>query len=196
MAIGPALYFLVNVLTLNSGGQQCCRNTNITNLATYPALYLESNLNNTLGPNTSPFFLNPGAKFFCVGQPFTWSQAAAEPDQDSMVFTLAQPWSADNTPIPWAPGYSTQQPMTTANGFNFNPATGVFQFTPTQAEVDVIKIVVEEYRFDTISFNWLLVGTAIREMQIPVLSTCNPIAYYRGKYYSGNHHRWISPANE
>jgi gliding motility-associated-like protein len=156
--------------------QQCCRNTNITNLATYPALYLESNLNNTLGPNTSPFFLNPGAKFFCVGQPFTWSQAAAEPDQDSMVFTLAQPWSADNTPIPWAPGYSTQQPMTTANGFNFNPATGVFQFTPTQAEVDVIKIVVEEYRFDTISFNWLLVGTAIREMQIPVLSTCNPIA--------------------
>ena len=155
---------------------QCCRNTNITNLATYPALYLESNLNNTLGPNTSPFFLNPGAKFFCVGQPFTWSQAAAEPDQDSMVFTLAQPWSADNTPIPWAPGFSTQQPMTTANGFNFNPATGVFQFTPTQAEVDVIKIVVEEYRFDTLSFNWLLVGTAIREMQIPVLSTCNPIA--------------------
>ncbi len=154
----------------------CCRNSNITNLATYPSLYLESKLNNTLGPNTSPSFLNPGAKFFCVGQPFTWSQAATEPDQDSMVFTLAQPWSAQNAPIPWAPGYSTQQPMTTANGFNFNPATGVFVFTPTQAEVDVIKIVVEEYRFDTVFFSWLLVGTAIREMQIPILSTCNPIA--------------------
>ena len=154
----------------------CCRNTNITNLSTYPSLYLESKLNNTLGPNTSPSFLNPGAKFFCVGQPFTWSQAATEPDQDSMVFTLAQPWSAQNTPIPWAPGYSTLQPMTTANGFNFDPATGVFNFTPTQPEVDVIKIVVEEYRFDTVFFNWLLVGTAIREMQIPILATCNPIA--------------------
>ena len=154
----------------------CCRNGNITNLSTYPSLYLESKLNNTLGPNTSPYFLNPGAKFFCVGQPFTWSQAATEPDQDSMVFTLAQPWSAANTPIPWAPGYSTLQPMTTANGFNLNPSTGVFVFTPTQPEVDVIKIVVEEYRWDTVFFSWLLVGTAIREMQIPILSTCNPIA--------------------
>lgn len=154
----------------------CCRNSNITNLATYPSLYLESKLNNTLGPNTSPIFLNPGAKFFCVGQPFTWSQAASEPDQDSMVFTLAQPWSAANTPIAWAPGYSTQQPMTTAGGFNFNSATGVFVFTPTQPEVDVIKIVVEEYRFDTVFFSWLLVGTAIREMQIPILGACNPIA--------------------
>lgn len=154
----------------------CCRNSNITNLATYPVLYLESKLNNTIGPNSSPFFLNPGAKFFCVGQPFTWSQAATEPDQDSLVFTLAQPWSAANTPINWAPGYSTQQPMTTANGFNFDPATGVFNFTPTQPEVDVIKIIVEEYRFDTIFLTWLLVGTAIREMQIPILGSCNPIA--------------------
>lgn len=156
----------------------CCRNSNITNLvgASGYELYLESKLNNTLGPNDSPYFLNPGAKFFCVGQPFTWSQAATEPDQDSMVFTLAQPWGGPNQPIPWAPGYSTLQPMTTANGFNFNPATGVFVFTPTQPEVDVVKIVVEEYRFDTVFFSWLLVGTAIREMQIPILGTCNPIA--------------------
>lgn len=158
--------------------QTCCRNSNISNLMNPGSanLYLESKLNNTIGPNTSPSFLNPGAKFFCVGQPFTWSQAAAEPDQDSLHYTLGQPWSGQNIPIPWAPGYSTQQPMKTVSGFNLDPLTGVFTFTPSQPEVDVIKIIVEEYRFDTVIIGWLLVGTAIREMQIPVLAACNPIA--------------------
>ncbi len=158
--------------------RSCCRNANITNLQNPGSsyIYLDSRLNNTLGPNTSPEFLNPGAKFFCVGQAFTWSQAASEPDQDSLYYTLAQPWDNLNVPIPWAAGFSTQQPMTTANGFNLNPYSGVFTFTPTQPEVDVIKIVVKEYRFDTVSQLDLLIGTAIREMQIPVLASCNPIA--------------------
>ena len=158
--------------------RQCCRNGNITNLQnpSTSSFYLESKLNNTIGPNTSPSFLNPGAKFFCVGQPFTWSQAASEPDQDSLYYTLAQPWDDENVPIPWAPGFSTLQPMTTIGGFNLNNQTGVFNFTPAQPEVDVIKIIVEEYRWDSVQVQFLLVGTSIREMQIPVLASCNPIA--------------------
>ncbi|MDZ7845482.1 MAG: hypothetical protein U5L96_01150 [Owenweeksia sp.] len=155
---------------------QCCRNANITNLATSPALYLESELNNTLEPNTSPFFLNPAAKFFCVNQPFAWSQAANEPDNDSLIYTLAQPWSAANTPINWAAGFSTTQPMITTNGFNLNPANGLMTFTPSQPDVDVIKMIVEEYRYDTVFNKWLLIGTAIREIQIPILNQCNPLA--------------------
>lgn len=156
----------------------CCRNNNITNLATKPNLYLESRLNNTRQPNTSPRFVNPAAKSFCVNttSPFVWSQNAVEPDNDSLNFTLQQPWSAFNTPIAWAAGYSTLQPMTTANGFNLNPKNGTFFFQPTNVENDVIKIVVEEWRYDTIIQLYYQVGTAIRELQVPVVSQCNPVA--------------------
>ena len=156
----------------------CCRNANITNLQSPSSqnLYLESTLNNTLGPNTSGQFLNPAAKSFCVNQPFTWSQAATEPDNDSIAYRKGQPWNASNSPIAWAPGYSTPQPMTTLNGFNLNNQTGTFIFTPTQVEVDVLKILVDEFRYDTTFGVWLQIGTAIREMQVPILSQCNAIA--------------------
>ncbi len=158
----------------------CCRNSNITNLVnpSSASLYLESKLNNTKGYNTSPAFVNPAAKSFCTQtqSPFVWSQNAVEPDQDSLRFTLQQPWSAQNSPIAWASGYSTQQPMTTLNGFNINQRNGTFFFQPTQQENDVLKIVVEEYRYDATFQIWYLVGTAIRELQVPVVTQCNPIA--------------------
>ncbi|AEV33162.1 hypothetical protein Oweho_2188 [Owenweeksia hongkongensis DSM 17368] len=156
----------------------CCRNSNITNLVN-PAgnnLYLESTLNNTLGPNTSGRFLNAAAKQFCVGTSFTWSQAAAEPDGDSLRYSKGQPWSGPNAPIQWAATYSTPQPMKTANGYNLDQKTGTFTFEPSQVEVDVLKVVVEEYRYDSTFSVWLQNGTAIREMQVPIVSQCNILA--------------------
>lgn len=156
----------------------CCRNSNITNLVNPSSnnLYLESTLNNTLGPNTSGKFLNAAAKQFCMNQPFTWSQAAAEPDGDSLRYSKGQPWSGPNAPIQWASGYSTPQPMTTTNGYNLDAKTGTFTFTPQQVEVDVLKIIVEEYRYDSTFSVWLQNGTAIREMQVPIVSQCNILA--------------------
>lgn len=157
----------------------CCRNNNITNLVN-PAsnsLYLESKLNNTRGPNTSVRFLNPAAKSFCVSpSPFVWSQAAAEPDGDSLLFAKGQPWTAANNPIAWASGYSTAQPMTTANGFNLNPSNGTFFFEPTTVETVVLKIVVKEYRYDSSFQLYYQVGEVFRELQVPVVSNCNPQA--------------------
>ncbi|MDZ7845484.1 MAG: hypothetical protein U5L96_01160 [Owenweeksia sp.] len=120
------------VLIINFSGNCAAGIRNITNLVNPSSewLYLESKLNNTLGPNTSPFFVNPAAKFFCVNQPFNWSQAADEPDKDSLIYTLAQPWGQGATPINWAAGFSTTQPMITTNGFNLNPANGLMTFTP------------------------------------------------------------------
>ena len=156
----------------------CCRNSNITNLQNPSSenLYLESTLNNTIGPNTSGQFLNPAAKSFCINQAFTWSQAAAEPDNDSIYYRLGQPWDAANTPINYTAGFSIQQPMSTVSGFNLDASTGTFIFTPSQVEVDVLKILVDEYRYDSVFNVWLKIGTAIRELQVPVLSQCNALA--------------------
>lgn len=156
----------------------CCRNSNITNIVSPSSwqLYLESTLNNTLGPNTSGKFLNAAAKQFCMNQPFTWSQAAAEPDGDSLRYSKGQPWSGPNAPIAWSAGYSTAQPMQTLTGYNLDAKTGTFTFTPQQVEVDVLKVIVEEYRYDSTFNVWLQNGTAIREMQVPIVSQCNALA--------------------
>lgn len=156
----------------------CCRNANITNLQnpSSASLYLQSTLNNLRRPNTSASFLNPAAKSFCVNRPFTWSQAATEPDKDSIRYTLQQPWTAYNSPINYSTGFGVQNPMKTTGGFNLDPRTGVFNFTPSQSDVDVIKIVVEEYSYDSLGGFYALIGTAIRELQLPILATCNIIA--------------------
>jgi hypothetical protein len=127
----------------------CCRNANITNLATYPSIYLESTLNNFYGPNNSPVILSEGSKVFCIGRKVNWRQTASESDGDSLFYELIQPLESYNLPIPWAAGFTSGQPLTTTNGVNLNSATGDFIFTPAQSEVAVVRFRISEYRLDT-----------------------------------------------
>ncbi|AEV33161.1 hypothetical protein Oweho_2187 [Owenweeksia hongkongensis DSM 17368] len=142
-------------------------------------LYVETLLNNTIGQNTSPTFVNPAAKSFCVGSPFTWSQAATEPDGDSLRYSFGHPLNAPfgavcTTPTlaTFATGYSVLQPMTTVSGINIDEKVGTFSFTPSQIETDVVNVIVEEYRLDPVTTLWLKVGTTVRDLQIPVVGAC------------------------
>lgn len=142
-------------------------------------LYVESLLNNTIGQNTSPTFVNPAAKSFCVGSPFTWSQAAIEPDQDSLRYQFGNPLNSPFgapcvTPCNanFAAGYSVQQPMTTVSGITIDERYGTFSFTPSQIETDVVNVIVEEYRYDPNTTLWLKIGTTVRDLQIPIVGSC------------------------
>ncbi|WP_417609588.1 gliding motility-associated C-terminal domain-containing protein [Owenweeksia hongkongensis] len=142
-------------------------------------LYVETLLNNTIGQNTSPTFVNPAAKSFCVGSPFTWSQAATEPDGDSLRYSFGHPLNAPfgavcTTPTlaTFAAGYSVLQPMTTVSGINIDEKVGTFSFTPSQIETDVVNVIVEEYRLDPVTTLWLKVGTTVRDLQIPIVGAC------------------------
>lgn len=142
-------------------------------------LYVESLLNNTIGQNTSPTFVNPAAKSFCVGSHFTWSQAAVEPDQDSLRYQFGNPLNSPfGTPCVtpcnanFAAGYSVQQPMSTVSGITIDERYGTFSFTPSQIETDVVNVIVEEYRYDPQSTLWLKIGTTVRDLQIPIVGSC------------------------
>ena len=158
------------------------RNTNnIDNLVfgTQTDLYVETVLNNTLGQNTSPLFVNPAAKSFCVGSPFTWSQAATEPDQDSLRYSFGHPLNSPATAgcvtptqATFAPGYSKLQPMSTVSGISIDEKNGTFYFTPSQVETDVVNVIVEEYRWEPNSQQWLLIGNTVRDLQIPIVGQC------------------------
>lgn len=142
-------------------------------------LYVETVLNNTFGQNTSPLFVNPAAKSFCVGSPFTWSQAATEPDNDSLRYSFGHPLNSPAAPIcvtpsqaTFAPGYSRLQPMTTVSGITIDEKNGTFYFTPSQIETDVVNVMVEEYRWESNSQQWLMVGNTVRDLQIPIVGQC------------------------
>lgn len=159
----------------------CCRNNAITNLQTPGgrSFLIVAKLNNNLGQNSSPVFFTPPVKQFCLkGQndpPFQWPQSALESDGDSISYALTNPLQAPytGTPIPFVNGFSVNQPMTTWNGIHLDPATGVFTFLPSQIEVDVFKVDVNEYRLDSNSGIWLFVGSTTREIQVPIVSQCD-----------------------
>jgi gliding motility-associated-like protein len=158
---------------------ECCRNftDNITNAGTF---FIEAFLNSTLGSNSSPQFVTPAAKAFCVGFPFVWVQGAIEPDGDSLIYKFADPQNAvgfncaSGQAAGWDPGYSTNQPFTLAPGttINFNQNNGVIQFTAGAQEVVGTRIDVEEYRYNPTIQAWELVGTTVRDMIIVIVPNC------------------------
>ncbi len=155
------------------------RNNAITNIQNPggQALHIEALLNSNFGPNSSPQFTSAPVKQFCVKQPndppFPLVQTAIEVDGDSIVYELAQPQGAGGALIPWVNGYSNMAPISSWTTPTINQKTATFFFAPNTPEVDVLKIVVKEYRFDANSGVWIFVGNTTRDLQIPVLTNCN-----------------------
>jgi len=161
--------------------QNCCRPGGITNIAgsSGAGFYFDAELDNaSQGQNSSPVFVSEPVRAFCVGNPFNWKQTAIEEDGDSIVYSLIncrQNAYPNQTDIPYLAGWTTQQPVTSAY-FNIDPVSGLITFLPTATEIDVLSVLVEEYRFDTIWGYWYKVGTASRDMMISISPNCNAIA--------------------
>lgn len=153
---------------------QCCRNLGVTNLNTSSSsnMYIESLLNNFHGPNSSPKFVSEGCKSFCVNQKARWSMQATERDQDSLYYEVIQPLDNATTPIPWASGFSTSNPISSTNGLQFNSSNGDMSFTPSGADVNVMRVRVNEYRFDTIFGFQVKIGHVDRELQVIFVLNC------------------------
>jgi len=161
----------------------CCRPPGITNINTSngggnDGFYFDAKLNNAQGQNSSPIFVSEPVRAFCVGNSFNWKQSTIEYDGDSVVYSLINCREGNypnQTDIPFDAGWSKNQPVTSAY-FNIDPNTGLISFLPTNQEIDVLSVLVEEYRWDTINLWWYPIGTASRDMMISIASTCNPIA--------------------
>lgn len=162
----------------------CCRNPAVDNI-TNPSsqgFYIEAKLNNTLGQNTSPEFVSEPVRAFCVGRTFNWKQSAIEPDGDSIYYRVAHvrdvSSSCSGTNITYSTGWSYDQPITTTppNSLTMNPNTGIITFTAAQQEIDVMAVIVDEYRYDSLTYNWLKIGEVNRDMQIAIADNCTPLA--------------------
>lgn len=99
--------------------------------------------------NSSPCFTARPVPYFCAGSQVTYGLGLIEPDGDSLVFSLEDPLSGPFIQVPFQNGYSANDPLITANGFNINSQTGQLSFTPSNPGIFSIVILCKEYDRNT-----------------------------------------------
>lgn len=156
---------------------ESARNAAITTItgAGSDILYVYTQLNNTNGiTNNSPIFSNRPVPFACVGQRFCFNHGAFDLDGDSISYQLITPLTAQNTTVTYLPGYSNTQPILSSPAVQFNTTTGDICMTPTQTDVTVFAVLVNEYR------NGVLIGQVERDIQLTVNNCNNYLPFLTG----------------
>lgn len=158
----------------------CCLNTNIVNVQN-PAsqsFYIECSLNTTVGPNNSPEIMIAPLYYYCLNKPVVDYYSAIDSDGDSLYYSLQPILGANSSLMPYAAGYSYNQPISSTSGIKFNNQTGVLSFTPSQIEVALVKVQVQDYRLiDTANRIYALAGTIGRQVQYIISSTCDSSSF-------------------
>ena len=170
--------------------EQCCRNGAITTL-TQGNLFTEAmiDLCNIKGKcNTSPQLSIPPVAYICCNMPFTFNNGAREIiDGDSLHYSLANPLNGHGSNETYQGAFTPTIPMTPfclppgvinckalpnakpPRGLYFDENSGDIIFTPSKCdEVGVIVIQIDEYRKDSATGQYQLVGTTRRDMQLVV----------------------------
>ncbi|MDB4534796.1 hypothetical protein N9242_07980, partial [Vicingaceae bacterium] len=159
---------------------QGTRNAAISNLVNPDAtnIFVRATLDNIVGAdNNSPQYLAIPTPYLCSGQLNIFNHGASDADGDSIYYELSQPLDAPGPvgiPIAFAGGYTIADPVITTAGMNLTPTTGEMCFTPSQAQICVVSVLISEYR------NGVLIGTQIREMQVVVENNCANQAPFAG----------------
>ena len=180
---GTQRYVFERILTLsfaNCGTNQnwrvgfsfAARNNSITNLQNPGAtdLYIEANIRQSagLGSNSSPVFNVLPVPYVCIGQPVIYTHGAFDAEGDSLVFSSITPLAAGGAPALYNAGFSSINPLTTSGGFTVNPSSGQLSYTPSQIQVAVITLLVQEYR------NNVLISSTMRDLQV-IVRNCTGI---------------------
>jgi gliding motility-associated-like protein len=178
---GVRMYTYVGTVTIqpNCGTytfeySDCCRNT-VSNLVdpSPPSLgfcvraELNSNIVSSANCDFAPAFTSLPVPYFCVNQLVNYSHGALDVDGDSLSYSLTAPLDDQCLPLTFTFPFTAQNPMPTANGFQFDSLTGQMTFTPTQQGVYAVAMLVREYR------NGVLIGTTMRDIQIVVINCTN-----------------------
>ncbi len=183
---------------------RCCRNYTITNLVnplergvTYLATIPGIELLGQLDCNSMPIFKNRPSSFICTNQDYYFDHSAIDPDGDSLVYEISNPYDGTNIDgqgvynpnvypgtspvvnqgnpigykpyrnVPYAPGYSYQNPFGN-NQISIDAQTGLLRIRPAQPGIYVMAISVKEYR------NGILLSENKRDIQIHVLNCLPP----------------------
>ncbi len=155
----------------------CCRNAAINTITTplTNTFYIYATLNNTVVTcNTSPVFSNKPVPFACLGQQLCFNHGAYDADGDSLVYSLITPMQDASTTVNYIPPFNATNPLTSSPPVSFNNTTGDICMTPTQLDVTVMAVLVQEYR------NGMLIGSVERDIQVTVINCNNDLPTLTG----------------
>mgnify|MGYP000462765940 FL=1 len=138
----------------------------ITNmpLSSSRGFYIDAELNNYAGNNSSPLFVNVPFRIFCVGNNFNWKHTSLEIDGDSVHYSLIscrELMGSSPVDIPFYPGYTASQPISidTLGVLSLDTRTGNINFKPSQQEIDAMSVLIEEYRYDSTFNSYVKIGS-------------------------------------
>lgn len=161
----------------------CCRNHAITTIDDpgNEDIHLQTQLNSQDYPcNSSPTFNNPPVPYICVGETYCFNHGAQDPDGDSLSYSLVTPSTGPNNTVTYDAGYSATSPISSSTPISVDPTTGDICMTPTQQEVSVMEVRVEEWR------NGEMIGAVHRDIQVQVIPCSNQLPSLSGIDGNGN----------
>ncbi|MFN3917860.1 MAG: T9SS type A sorting domain-containing protein [Flavobacteriales bacterium] len=143
---------------------ECCRNhtpINVQNPGSHD-FCVTATLNNSTQNNNSPIFSHMPALLVNSSSSMCLNNTAFDTDGDSLVYSLVDLLSFPTIVIPFAPGYSSANPLGATPGVVFNPHTGNLCKPNSTLPLGgyLLAVKVEEYR------NGTLIGSVTRDMQI------------------------------
>ncbi len=145
----------------------CCRNSVLTSGSANSAIYLDARIDLSYSPcNNSPYFTSSPVAYICAGTGAVISQAAFDPDGDSLIYYLGNCMHSNGTPVGYNPGYSATSPLGPGWSVSLDYVTGTLTILPGTGGIvsGSVCIYVDEYK------NGNFVGTINRDMQVNVLS--------------------------
>lgn len=201
VCVEETVYFDSLTLPPSPGGydityQRCCRNSTILNIVNPGQVGITYTIHipdQATIQNSSPRFSNFPPIFLCEGTPFNFDYSAIDPDSDSLVYVLCDPFEgADLTcsgpgmpstiacpgngitqpppppppyyPLMWATNYSAGYPMDANPALTINPITGILNGTPTTLGQFIVGVCINEYRKN------ILIAVHRREFQFNVVN--------------------------
>jgi hypothetical protein len=132
-----------------------------------PSIYVEATLNNVAAPcNSSPTFSNEPVLFLCANQLFRFNQGSLDPNVDSLSYSLVPPLDNFNALVLYINPFTYLNPFTANPQLNIDPVTGDITVRPTQQEISVFAVRIDEWR------NGVKIGSVMRDLQV-YIQACN-----------------------
>ena len=150
-------------------GYSAGRSVSITNAQPGTVMQIEATLNTLNGPNSSPQYSTIPTPFYCINILQQYNHGAADPDADSLAFTMVPAIDAQtSSPVSYIYPFSANAPLAVTGGaFSFSSLNGQMTFNPNAIQDALVVIKVSEYK------NGLLVGTSERELTFIVHDNCD-----------------------
>lgn len=161
--------------------QRCCRNNTILNLNNPGSVGSTYTINipptNLAICNSSARYSNFPPIYLCEGAPLVFDHSATDPDGDSLVYELCDPYDGATSAlpmpvppagppyqfVPFAAPYSGSYPMSSNPIMSIDPVTGILTGTPNLSGQWVVGVCCKEYR------NGQLICVNKRDFQFNVL---------------------------